>query len=516
MTITIDCPQCHQKYRVSKEVAGKKVRCPGCGNVFLASETELPEVVLTPLSQPSAEEPGDAGASGRQGESLLDDLLGPAAGGVQPPSSAGFGPPVQPAAVNWTAPSPRRNVAWKKPVGLILGVCLGLVLLVVFISLVGRVVGGSKLRIASAPLPSFPQLPRFETDPNGFLFASVDLPVPANRPGYQSKIFILLPEGSHSPHSLPCVFCAAPGGTLLTGAKLFPSVIPQLAPWVFSGFAVIAYELDGACEEGAELVVHRDDFMKAYPKFIASQAGMVNARNAIEFTLARVVEVDPNRLYAVGWYETSTTALLFAAHEPRIRGCVALHPTVDVEQDAWVYVTMRDWNIDGPVKSFLHRSSPLTYVSRIKCPLFLFHGDNDSWELRERTKGFVDRLAKTNSRVTYENDESGYGPGQFEREGGLSKAIRWLKELDQPGSTTPPLAKEPEPASQPPVVSQQPPSSPSGSSAAPGQSSQTAPSSSTQEPPSPFFAEPPKGPGGLPGSPPPFGPRRSFGPGGPR
>ena len=45
---------------------------------------------------------------------------------------------------------------------------------------------------------------------------------------------------------------------------------------------------------------------------IDAQAGLVNARNALEFVLARVPEVDPKRIYAAGHSSAGTLALLFA------------------------------------------------------------------------------------------------------------------------------------------------------------------------------------------------------------
>ena len=42
MPITATCPKCSKKLRVRDELVGKKLRCPGCGNNFNATEAPAP------------------------------------------------------------------------------------------------------------------------------------------------------------------------------------------------------------------------------------------------------------------------------------------------------------------------------------------------------------------------------------------------------------------------------------------------------------------------------------------
>jgi predicted Zn finger-like uncharacterized protein len=37
MPTTVDCPTCSRKLRIPDELLGKKVKCPQCGNAFVAS-----------------------------------------------------------------------------------------------------------------------------------------------------------------------------------------------------------------------------------------------------------------------------------------------------------------------------------------------------------------------------------------------------------------------------------------------------------------------------------------------
>ena len=56
---------------------------------------------------------------------------------------------------------------------------------------------------------------------------------------------------------------------------------------------------------------------------MAVQAGLANARTALEFALAKVPKLDAKRIYVAGHSSAATLALLFASHEPRIKACAA-------------------------------------------------------------------------------------------------------------------------------------------------------------------------------------------------
>lgn len=102
----------------------------------------------------------------------------------------------------------------------------------------------------------------------------------------------------------------------------------ERVPYVEAGFAVLAFELDGALDNPDDCA-QRERTMRA---FLAARAGLVNAHIALEYLLTRVPQVNPNQLYAVGHSSPGTLALLFAGHEPRLKGCVAFAPCIDVSQ----------------------------------------------------------------------------------------------------------------------------------------------------------------------------------------
>ncbi len=64
------------------------------------------------------------------------------------------------------------------------------------------------------------------------------------------------------------------------------------------------------------------DEIRKYEAFRAADAGLINARNALEYTLAKVPEVNAKQLFSVGHSSAGTLALLFAEHEPRLQAAL--------------------------------------------------------------------------------------------------------------------------------------------------------------------------------------------------
>lgn len=196
-------------------------------------------------------------------------------------------------------------------------------------------------------------------------------------PGHGGRLHVYLPAGEHAQGSLPCVLICGAGSTLLHGMEL--SDIEEEGdsdehfPYARAGIAVVAYELDGPSESFGELPA-----AKEYEAFRAACAGVVNARNALEFVLAKLPEVNPRQIFAAGHSSAGTAALLFAAHEPRLAGCIAYAPCTDLESRfPGIQVRIFSAELNG-LPDFLCQSSPLTHVGRIRCPTFLFHAEDDS------------------------------------------------------------------------------------------------------------------------------------------
>ncbi|HUE72466.1 MAG TPA: prolyl oligopeptidase family serine peptidase [Pirellulaceae bacterium] len=247
-------------------------------------------------------------------------------------------------------------------------------------------------------------------------------------PGHGGEMFLFLPPGEHAVGSLPCVLITGAGTTLLEGYDFAGDPqetgdADEFIPYAKAGIAVLAYELDGS-------MVFANTDREAFDAFRASCAGLVNARNALEFVLARVPEVNPRQIYAAGHSSAGTAALLFAEHEPRLAGCVAYAPCSDVQSrisDEMPGFLHRAREMDLPgLTDFIVRSSPRTHESRLNCPVFLFHADDDWNTPVSETRSFAERLQAVGKSVTLKTVPSG---GHYDSmiEEGIPAGIEWIK-----------------------------------------------------------------------------------------
>jgi len=284
--------------------------------------------------------------------------------------------------------------------------------------------------VATTKLPTFPDLPALTTPDPGVKLHEVSLVWDRGT----SRLWIYLPAGEPAKATLPCVFIAPAGSNLLFGMDLGDGDRVEHLPYVKAGFAVVAYEIEGACffENGrifeALWVVLRC--------FQLSCAGLQDARAALEYALARVPLIDPKRLFVAGHSSAATMALLFAAHEPRLKGCAAYAPIDDVRKRIGdENVAEFEHHLPG-LGNFLVKSSPRTHEARLNCPLFLFHAKEDATVPFADSQAFVDRLRAADKKVTFETVPAG-DHYQSMLEVGVPKAIEWLKALSASGAAKP-------------------------------------------------------------------------------
>jgi dipeptidyl aminopeptidase/acylaminoacyl peptidase len=237
------------------------------------------------------------------------------------------------------------------------------------------------------------------------------------------KLWVYLPERAGTAGKLPCVLVAPAGSPLVYGMRLGEGDRPEHLPYVKAGFAVVAYEIDGAVSERpseAEVVAGARAFQ-------AAEAGLANARQALRFVKARLPRVDPGRIYAAGHSSAATLALLVAERVPDIRACAAYAPVCDVEA--------RVNNALGPLtaalpgfREFIQRSSPSRNAAALRCPCFLFHADDDSNVPTAEVADFAVQLRKSNPHVTFTRVPTGDHYDSMIRDG-IPRAIQWLKSL---------------------------------------------------------------------------------------
>lgn len=260
---------------------------------------------------------------------------------------------------------------------------------------------------------------------------------------YRSKYWLYLPEGQHSAKSLPCVLITEAGSNLLTGIDTgnlnVPPGHPEHMPYPQAGMAVLAFSLDGALVGNPDHLTYAD-LLSAHTKFRDSFAGMINARNALEYVLEKVPEVDPSRIFIAGHSSAGTLAILFAQHESRLRGCVAYAPCTDVAARLRPLVGQSSSMPLPGVDHFLMRSSPMSHVSSLKCPVMIFHAQDDSNVPVSESTTFANLAKQSGKHVDLVTVPTG-DHYQSMIDQGIPTGLQWFEHITQaaaPAATAPP------------------------------------------------------------------------------
>jgi acetyl esterase/lipase len=225
------------------------------------------------------------------------------------------------------------------------------------------------------PKVTFPPLPASVELQRGAFLHQVTL----KRGDIPMKVWIYLPEKAPK-GKLPCVLIAPSGTPLFIGMNLSEADRPEHMPYVYAGFAVVSYELDGHVDKLDKAPEAR--ILAAAKAFKNARAGLSNARVALDYALAKVPAIDPERIYAAGHSSAATLSLLVAAEDPRIKACVAYAPVTNLPRRLGPAVAELSAKIPG-FADFVKESSPSTHVDKLKCPVFLFHSRKDA---RHRAK----------------------------------------------------------------------------------------------------------------------------------
>jgi dienelactone hydrolase len=459
MSIAFQCDQCGKHYEAGDHLAGKALKCKECGAVVripgTAAARTSPPVTSVKQAAPARPAPPpdldlygleDEPTSRRNGQTVANDAdeefapVLPRAGAYEPPSKEKSKKIAKRAAKLDKRKESNAGGAMKLSFGTaffvtMLLVRFGLKLNKEFNKGADR---GRNLAAATAPvkpadlagpiaLPPLPELgPAEELEP-GVLFHEVTLgtddPCPAV-PGHRGVLWLYLPAGEHAPGSLPCVLITGAGSNLISGMDLSEGDMAEHIPYVKAGFAVMAFELDGASDDPDD-DSERERTMRA---FVAARAGLVNAHIALEYLLAKVPQVNPNQLYAVGHSSAGTLALLFAEHEPKLKGCVAFAPCIDVAQRLGFvgrkYVSLLP---GGQGESLYTTFSPKDNEAGLSCPLLLFHALDDSNIPAQESIDCAARLKALGKPVTLETVPTG-DHYQSMISQGVPRAVAWLNQ----------------------------------------------------------------------------------------
>jgi dienelactone hydrolase len=294
--------------------------------------------------------------------------------------------------------------------------------------------GGAKLTIPTFDPAAFPPLgPPRRIVPGVVVHETV---LDAN------KIWIYLPDRKAEDGTLPCVLIAPAGATGINGMDLADGDRPEHPPYARAGMAVIAYSVSGPVnKEAIKTAMIRGapdpEVIGAAQAFIHAQAGFTDAERALAFALARVPAIDANRIYTAGHSSAATLSLLVAENEPRVAACVAYAPCTDVRRRLTGNRIMRlmEPQIAG-FGAFINQTSPINGASQLRCPLFLFHAQDDTVLLIADSAAFSAEVSKTNPNVTFvrpavgtysQAPKGGHYSSMIKE--GVPKAIEWLKAL---------------------------------------------------------------------------------------
>jgi dipeptidyl aminopeptidase/acylaminoacyl peptidase len=277
----------------------------------------------------------------------------------------------------------------------------------------------SKPVTPSESKPVLPDLGQGQRLEAGVIFHEVKLP----RRGATNKLWVYLPEGQ-TQTKIPCVLIAPAGTRMFHGKTLGDGDRPEHLPYVRAGFAVVAYELDGPLADDASdaaTIVAAQLFKKA-------EAGLVNARMAIDYALTKVPGIDPSRIYTAGHSSAGTTSLHLAEREPRVRACVAYAPVTNVEKSLGEDTVASLSSFMPDYREFLNRTSPHAGIENLVCPLFLFHAEDDGNVPIAESAEFAKEASKHNAAVTFVRVAKGGHYNAMLNEG-ITKAVQWLKTL---------------------------------------------------------------------------------------
>jgi dipeptidyl aminopeptidase/acylaminoacyl peptidase len=285
------------------------------------------------------------------------------------------------------------------------------------------IAGCQKGEPAKLSLEKAPAIATGRTVEPGIAFQEVSVP---RKDGGTSKLWVYLPE-PRPKGNLPCVLIAPAGTPLIYGNELGnfgDGSEPEHLPYVRAGFAVVAYEIDGPVRSEKP---SDEEVVRAAKEFKAADAGVANTRATVDYVLAKMPFVDPNRIYTAGHSSAATLALLAAANDPRIQGVVAYAPCTDVQKRLIEATDALNSVIFG-YKSFIARSSPKNNTKTLNCPVFLFHAEDDSNVPVTETLVFAEQLKRTNPKVTLVRVPTGNHYNSMIRQG-IPAGIQWLKGL---------------------------------------------------------------------------------------
>lgn len=304
--------------------------------------------------------------------------------------------------------------------------------------------------VAGVPLPVFPDPgPGRPVGTRGVTLQTLSFSPPPgapDTPGGRMKVRVYLPPGQPRPQSVPCVLVAPAGSPLVYGMSIEPGDgHNETLPYAEAGMVVVMYELDGGIGDMAKGTIEK--MSNGYKAFRAAAAGVVNGRNALDFALAKIPIVDPRQIYAAGHSSAGTATLLFAEHEPRLKGCIAYAPCTDMKAQLAPFLGNAALAAVVPgLAEFAEWSAPENEVGLLKGRVMLFVSRDDTVCPFAQIFAFHQRARRGNPNVVLKVVEQGghYDPMVHR---GIPAAIGWIKGVPPvyPATPVPAVVAESDP-----------------------------------------------------------------------
>jgi dienelactone hydrolase len=247
-----------------------------------------------------------------------------------------------------------------------------------------------------------------------------DLGIPDGQPGHDSEVRVVLPR--HMPTGrVPALVVNGAGAYLFSGMVLSDEDIEPMLPYVEQGFAIVAYETDG-CQPSFERDPTSADIAQMTRRYVASKAGLINAKRALSYALDRFPEIDGNQLYAIGHSSGGKQALLLSTHDERIRGCVAFAPACQMDFGSKMTVA----RIGGPdgdrLAREVERSMPIAHAKDTDVPMLLVYSANDRVTRPTEVLTYAKAVGKGVIAVPVKCGGHGAVP-----DAGFKLAVAWLR-----------------------------------------------------------------------------------------
>lgn len=209
------------------------------------------------------------------------------------------------------------------------------------------------------------------------------------------NIWIYRPDASRNA-PVRCVVMAPAGSHLFDGMNLADGDTEEHSQYFYADVAVVACEVDGAIPDGQE----NDDNTAATgaKAFTEAKAGIHDVQAALDVAES-LSWVDKKHIYVAGHSSSATLALETMAFDPRVVGCIALAPEVNVPRFVQGEAAIERAGAPG-LSAMLAAVSPHNNIARLTKPLYIAVASDDEVVRPADVKTLAETLQKTNPTVS--------------------------------------------------------------------------------------------------------------------